>query len=149
MTPPRIRPITQADHDQWRALWRGYLTYYETELPDSVFDDTFARLLSGDPHGPFGMVADADGTLLGLVHYLFHAHTWHPAGICYLQDLFTTPEARGRGVARALIHAVYDRADAAGVPRVYWTTQDFNATARRLYDQVGTLTPFIKYTRPL
>lgn len=149
MTPPIIRAVTEADHDQWRVLWRGYLDYYETELTDSVYENTFAHLISGAQDQPLGLVADAGGTLLGLVHYLFHTHTWHPAGICYLQDLYTSPAARGHGVARALIHAVYDKADAAGVPRVYWTTQHFNTTARRVYDQVATLTPFVKYARPL
>jgi GNAT superfamily N-acetyltransferase len=82
------------------------------------------------------------------VHYLFHRHGWKIENTCYLQDLFTAPDARGRGVARALIEAVYTEADRQGAPVVYWLTQDFNHTARALYDKVAVKTPFIKYQRP-
>ena len=92
-------------------------------------------------------MAESDGELIGLVHYLFHRHCWRVENVCYLQDLFAAPEARGKGVGRALIEAVYAKADEAGSPNVYWLTQDFNHTARQLYDRIGTLTPFIKYQR--
>ena len=85
---------------------------------------------------------------MGLVHYLFHRHCWREENVCYLQDLYADPEVRGKGIGRALIEAVYAAADAAGAPSVYWLTQDFNHTARKLYDRIGTVTPFIKYARP-
>lgn len=94
-------------------------------------------------------MAEEDGTLSGLVHYVFHPHLWRPEGVCYLQDLFTAREARGKGVGRALIEAVYDAADAAGAPAVYWMTQEFNYAGRMLYDRVAERTPFIKYSRAL
>jgi GNAT superfamily N-acetyltransferase len=86
-----------------------------------------------------------DGTLVGIVHYLFHRSTWTIGDYCYLQDLFTAPEARGQGAGRALIEAVYDRAEAAGASRVYWLTQETNATARALYDTVADRPGFIQY----
>jgi GNAT superfamily N-acetyltransferase len=89
-----------------------------------------------------------DGRPVGLAHYLFHRHGWRIEDVCYLQDLYADPDARGRGVGRALIEAVYAAADARGCPQVYWTTQHFNAVGRRLYDRIGVLTPFIKYQRP-
>ena len=85
---------------------------------------------------------------MGLTHYIFHRHGWKIENVCYLQDLYAAPDVRGKGVGRALIEAVYAEADKAGAPSVYWLTQDFNATARQLYDRIGTVTPFIKYTRP-
>lgn len=88
-----------------------------------------------------------DGKLVGLTHYLFHRHGWKVEDTCYLQDLYADPDVRGMGVGRALIEAVYAAADAAGAPSVYWLTQDFNHTARQLYDRIGTKSPFIKYTR--
>lgn len=142
-----VRRIVAADRPEWGALWRDYLAFYETELPEATFDTTFARLLSGKGDGPHGLIAKCDGLALGLVHYIFHAHCWRPEGVCYLQDLFTAPQARGRGVARALIGAVYAAADAAGRPAVYWLTQTHNTTARALYDRVAECTPFIKYAR--
>lgn len=142
----RVRPLEKSDRDQWDTLWRGYLTFYKTVLPPETYDATFAALLS--EKDMYGLVAERDGTLLGLAHVVLHSHSWRPEGVTYLQDLFTVPEARGTGVGRALIEAVYDFADAKGRPSVYWTTQEFNTEARKLYDRIGELTPFIKYTRP-
>lgn len=143
-----IKALQAEDKPLWAPLWTGYLDYYETELPPSVYDATFDALMSDDPHSPSGLLAWDGGTAVGLVHYLFHAHCWRPEGICYLQDLFTSKQARGQGAGRALIEAVYAAADARNVSGVYWTTQDFNTTARKLYDRIGVQTPFIKYARP-
>lgn len=142
-----VRPLASADRPQWNRLWQGYLTFYESEVPATVTDLTRTRIL--DPEAPIlGLCAAApDGKLLGIVHYLFHPVTWAAGPRCYLEDLFTAPESRGLGVGRALIEAVYAAADARGADQVYWLTQEFNLTARRLYDQVAKVTPFIKYRR--
>lgn len=143
-----VRPLKASDEDQWRGLWTGYFEYYETSVPEEVYQSTFARLLGNDAQDFSCFVAELDGQLVGLTHYLFHRHAWKIENTCYLQDLFSAPEARGTGVGRALIEAVYDAADEAGAGGVYWLTQDFNATARKLYDRIGKLTPFIRYQRP-
>ncbi|MGR3614681.1 MAG: GNAT family N-acetyltransferase [Paracoccaceae bacterium] len=142
-----IRPLHADDQEAWNRLWCGYLEYYETTVPSDVYDSTFSRLLGDDPQDFSCLVAEQNGTLVGLTHYLFHRHAWKIENICYLQDLYATPETRGTGVGRALIEAVYEAADRAGAPSVYWLTQDFNATARQLYDRIGKLTPFIRYQR--
>jgi len=142
-----VRRLEPADRPQWDALWRGYLDFYKTSIPDNVSDVTWQRLL--DPDGPIHgfCAARDDGKILGIVHYLFHPVTWAAGPRCYLEDLFTAPEARGKGVGRALIQAVYDEADKAGADQVYWLTLEFNAVARSLYDKVAKATPFIKYRR--
>jgi len=142
-----IRPLETGDKPAWAPLWRAYLDFYETALPETVYDTTFARLTSPDHPDQNGLLALAGGRAAGLVHFIYHPHNWRVEKVCYLQDLYTAPEARGQGVGRALIEAVYARADTDGCPAVYWLTQDFNTTARQLYDRIGTLTPFIKYTR--
>lgn len=142
-----VRPLRITDETEWRRLWADYLEYYETQVPEEVYASSFARLLGDDPQDFSGMIAVIDGTPVGLVHYLFHRHGWKVENVCYLQDLYAEPSIRGTGVGRALIEAVYAQADAAGAPAVYWLTQDFNHTARKLYDRVGQLTPFIKYQR--
>jgi GNAT superfamily N-acetyltransferase len=144
-----IRPLQPDDEPHWRRLWRGYLAYYETTLPDTIYDAYFARLLGDDPQDFHGLIAEVDGTPVGLTHYVYHRHGWKVENVCYLQDLYADPSVRGTGVGRALIEAVYKAADEAGAPAVYWLTQDFNAEARKLYDRIGTLTPFLKYARPL
>ena len=147
MTALTIRPLTAADEADWRRLWTGYLTYYETTLPEAVYASTFARLLSGAPGEYHGLLAIHAGRPVGLAHFLFHRTGWSVADTCYLQDLFADPTVRGQGIGRALIEAVYAAADAHGAASVYWMTQDFNATARRLYDRIGVKTPFIEYNR--
>ena len=144
----KIRRLTSADEAQWRALWTGYLEFYDSTVPEEVYQTTFARLLSGEPSQVQGFVAESEGKLIGLVHYFYHAHGWKVEQVCYLQDLYADPAARGQGVGAALIEAVYAQADADDAPSVYWMTQEFNHTARKLYDRIGTLTPFIKYQRP-
>ncbi|WP_425098389.1 N-acetyltransferase family protein [Tropicibacter sp. S64] len=142
-----VRALRGEDEEQWRALWTGYLTFYESSVREAVYQSTFARLLGDDPQDFHGLVAEVDGKVAGLVHYLFHRHCWRVENVCYLQDLYADPSVRGKGVGRALIEAVYAAADAAGAPTVYWLTQEFNSTARQLYDRIGTVTPFIKYQR--
>lgn len=142
-----IRPLTAADHADWHRLWTGYLTFYEASLPPEVYAATWARLLSDAPHEYRCLLAERDGAVVGLAHYLEHRHCWSVANVIYLQDLFVDPEVRGTGAGRALIEAVYATADAAGIANVYWLTQHFNANARQLYDRIGKATPFMKYTR--
>ncbi len=143
-----LRPPTRADEAGWRKLWTAYLAFYERTVTDEVYASTFTRLLSDDLREPRGLMAFDRDQPVGLVHYIFHRHCWRIEDICYLQDLFTTPQARGTGVGRRLIEAVYAAADDAGCPSVYWLTQEDNYAGRMLYDKVGLRTPFIRYNRP-
>ena len=143
-----IRPLVEDDRTQWTGLWTDYLTFYKTNLPENIYDSTFARLLGDDQQDFSALVAEQDGVLIGLTHFLFHRHGWKIENVCYLQDLYVAPSARGTGCGRKLIEAVYDVADQNNAPNVYWLTQDDNAAGRQLYDRVGALTNFIKYQRP-
>jgi GNAT superfamily N-acetyltransferase len=147
-----IRPVERRDRDQWLLLWNGYNAFYErvgpTALPIEVTEMTWSRFF--DTYEPVNaLVADQDGHLLGLVHYLFHRSTTSIAPTCYLQDLFTNEDARGKGVGRALIEGVYARAKAAGAARVYWLTHETNATAMQLYDKVADRSGFVQYRKIL
>lgn len=142
-----VRPLCALDRSGWRDLWTSYLDFYGATRPAEIFDTYFARLLGDDPQDFNGLVAERDGKLVGLTHYVFHRHGWNVENVCYLQDLYADPSVRGLGVGRKLIEGVYAAADAAGAPSVYWLTQDFNTEARKLYDRIATLTPFIKYQR--
>ena len=147
-----IRPITRDDHARWLPLWDGYNAFYgragDTALDPAVTAMTWERFF--DAYEPVHcLVAERGGILLGLVHYLYHRSTTAIAPICYLQDLFTTVEARGQGVGRALIEAVYEQARLAGAPRVYWQTHETNATAMKLYDQVAERSGFLVYRKGL
>ena len=142
-----VRPISLSDREQWGDLWTAYLAFYETSRPESLFDTYFDRLLGDDPQDFNGLVAVLGDRLVGLTHYVFHRHGWRVENVCYLQDLYADPSVRGQGVGRRLIEGVYAAADAAGCPSVYWLTQDFNTEARKLYDRIGKLSPFIRYDR--
>jgi len=147
-----VRPVEAGDYDAWRPLWLGYNAFYgrsgPTALPEAITAKTWARFF--DPAEPvFALVAEADNRLIGLCHYLFHRSTTAIEPLCYMQDLFTAESARGRGVAAALIAAVYQRAEAAGAGRVYWQTHESNTTAMRLYDQVAEKSGFLVYRKIL
>ena len=152
MAGPVVRPLVRTDYDQWLPLWDGYNAFYEREgptaLPREVTQMTWGRFF--DAYEPVhALVAESDGRLIGLTHYLFHRSTTAIAPSCYLQDLFTSAEARGKGVGRALIEAVYDRAREAGCGRVYWQTHETNATAQLLYDRIAERSGFIVYRKML
>ncbi len=147
-----IRPVARQDFAQWLPLWDGYNAFYQrsgpTALDPEITRTTWQRFF--DAYEPVhALVAESDGQLLGLVHYLFHRSTIAIQPNCYLQDLFTTAEARGKGVGRALIGGVYERARLAGSPRVYWLTHETNHTARQLYDKVAENSGFIVYRKML
>ena len=144
-----IREIRHGDRAVWEPLWRAYLAFYGTELPAETYDFTFDRYTDPDVTDMRGWLAWQGETVLGLVHSIAHPHGWRPEPVTYLQDLFTVPDARGKGVARALIETVYADADAAGRPAVYWLTQTGNATARALYDKIAAPTDFMVYRRVL
>ena len=90
-----IRPLEKSDHVAWRELWTDYLTFYETEKPEEVYAATWERLFTPGEYEPRGFLALLDGKPVGLVHYMDHRTTWTVSNNCYLQDLFTAPEARG------------------------------------------------------
>ena len=148
MSELQIRRLCAEDEHEWSCLWSAYLLYYETTVPEEVYRTSFARMLSADDNEFEGLIALSDGKPIGLVHYLFHRHGWKLENVCYLQDLYVDNELRGTGTGRALIEAVYQRADEVACPSVYWLTQHFNEAGRRLYDKVGVQTPFIRYDRP-
>ncbi|MBI5262359.1 MAG: GNAT family N-acetyltransferase [Bradyrhizobium sp.] len=145
-----IRPVTRQDYDQWLPLWDGYNAFYgrsgPTALAPEITHTTWMRFF--DAYEPMhALVAESNGRLLGLTHYLYHRSTTAIEPSCYLQDLFTDEAARGTGVGSALINAVYDAAKRAGSPRVYWLTHETNLTAQRLYDQVAERSGFIVYRK--
>ena len=143
ITVDTLRP---EDYAAWLRLAQGYKTFYETELPESAYQQTWQRLQQGD--GVFAFAARVDGQMRGITHYLFHPSNWS-ADVCYLQDLFVIEAARGQGVARALIEQVARAARERGAPRLYWLTHQSNDTARRLYDRVASHAGFIRYDYPL
>ena len=146
-----VRAVARGDYDAWLPLWHGYNVFYgRTEgAPAAVTAATWGRFF--DAYEPlWALVAEDEaqapgGRLVGFTHYLYHRNTNHIQPVCYLEDLFTAEAARGRGVGRALIDAVCAAARDAGVARVYWLTQEHNATARRLYDKVALKSEFIVY----
>ncbi|HWA36365.1 MAG TPA: GNAT family N-acetyltransferase [Burkholderiales bacterium] len=141
-----IAPLRGDEYAAWLPLARGYKTFYGTPTTDEEFAAAWARLHAGD--AVQGLSARLEGRMVGIAHYLFHASAWAPK-VCYLQDLFTAPEARGRGVARALIEAVAEASRRRGATRYYWLTQEHNKAARLLYDKVAQYKGFIRYDFPL
>jgi len=147
-----VRYLARDDRAQWQKLWDGYNAFYEREGPTAlapeITEATWHRFF--DPAEPMhAMVADQDGELVGLAHYLFHRSTTSIAPVCYLQDLFTSQAARGHGVATALVERAADEARAQGSQRIYWQTHETNDRARKLYDRIAERSGFIIYRQSL
>lgn len=145
-----IRPVTRLDYEQWLPLWNGYNAFYgragETALPPDITQMTWSRFF--DAYEPMhALVAESEGRLIGLTHYIFHRSTTSIQPNCYLQDLFTDEAGRGKGVGRALINGVYEAAKRAGSPRVYWLTHETNHMAMQLYDKVAEKSGFVMYRK--
>jgi GNAT superfamily N-acetyltransferase len=145
-----VRAVERSDFDRWLPLWDGYNAFYGRSGPTALAADvtrmTWSRFL--DSYEPVhALVAERGQELLGLVHYIFHRTTIAIEPTCYLQDLFTSAQARGEGVGTALINGVYERARAAGANRVYWLTHETNHTAMRLYDKVADRSGFLVYRK--
>ena len=137
-----ISPLEPADRATWQELFEGYNTFYERTLPAETYDEKWQAFQANE--NIHALCARADDKLVGITHFFRHPSTSGP-DVCYLQDLFTAPEARGRGAGRALIEAVTKWAEQQNCCRVYWHTSEWNDTARRLYDQVAEKTPFVHY----
>jgi GNAT superfamily N-acetyltransferase len=143
-----IRPAAAKDEARWRALWAGYISFYRGSVPEEATANTW-RLILDPASGMGGLVADAGGEVIGICNYLFHANTWSTQPICYLQDLFVDPKARGGGAAKKLILACEEKAREKGAFRLYWQTQEYNAAARSLYDTIVPRSSFIVYRKNL
>lgn len=141
-----IRPLLPSDRARWEPLWQGYLAFYKASLQPDVTEETWRRF-HDDAEPMFALGAFEGEKLLGIVHCVLHRTTWSRKPICYLQDLFTVPEARGKGVGKALIERVYEEAKKNGWFRVYWQTHETNAEAQVLYNKVADRSGFIVYRR--
>lgn len=142
----KIRMAHEDDFAQWVTLWKGYQVFYKTHIAEATTDTTWSRFL--DPAEPmYCAVAEVDGKLIGMVHYIFHRSCWTAGDYVYLQDLFAAPELRGKGVGRALIEHVYAVAKAQGGSRVWWLTHETNSDAMHLYDKMADKSGFIQYRK--
>lgn len=143
-----IRPLVPDDYQNWLPLWNGYLRFYQAKLDEAVTQITWKRF--HEDNEPIYALGAFDGeVLLGIVHAVKHRATWTDGWYLYLEDLFTVPDARGQGIGKALITAVYELADELGASRVYWHTHESNEAGRALYDKVGHNAGFIQYRRPV
>jgi GNAT superfamily N-acetyltransferase len=141
-----VRPLLAADKAAWLPLWTGYLEFYRTGLAPEVTETAFTRL-TGPDADMFGLVAERDDRIIGLAHCIVHRSTWAKGDYVYLNDLFVLPDVRASGAGRALIEAIYKRADEIGAERVYWLTHESNVTARKLYDSLAFNDGFLEYRR--
>jgi len=143
-----IRAIEEKDKDQWLKLWAGYLEFYKSTISSEQTELTWKRLINNELK-MFGFVAESEEGVIGFTHCLFRPSTWTETDYCYLEDLFVDPSIRGKGVGRALMNKVVELAKEKNSKRVYWTTQEFNKTARVLYDSITPVSEFVQYRLPI
>jgi GNAT superfamily N-acetyltransferase len=143
-----IRAIEEKDKSQWLKLWAGYLEFYKSTISPEQTELTWKRLINNELK-MFGFVAEDENGVIGFTHCLFRPSTWTETDYCYLEDLFVDSNIRGKGVGRALMERVVDLAKEKKSKRVYWTTQEFNKTARVLYDSITPVSEFVQYRLPI
>jgi GNAT superfamily N-acetyltransferase len=143
-----IRAIEEKDKDQWLKLWAGYLEFYKSTISSEQTELTWKRLINNELK-MFGFVAESEEGVIGFTHCLFRPSTWTETDYCYLEDLFVDPNIRGKGIGRALMNKVFELAKEKNSKRVYWTTQEFNKTARVLYDSITPVSEFVQYRLPI
>jgi GNAT superfamily N-acetyltransferase len=144
-TPPcTIRAALPSDEAAWRELWKGYCDFYDAQVSREVTDRTWKRILDPDSQ-IMCVVAEVEGQVYGFANCVVHENTWETQPVCYLEDLFVRPGARGRGIGSALLEWLRNAMRAEGWARLYWVTHEDNATARRLYDRFATADGFVRY----
>jgi GNAT superfamily N-acetyltransferase len=143
-----IRAIEEKDKSQWLKLWAGYLEFYKSTISPEQTELTWKRLINNELK-MFGFVAENENGVIGFTHCLFRPSTWTETDYCYLEDLFVDPNIRGKGAGRALMEKVFELAKEKKSKRVYWTTQEFNKTARVLYDSISPVSEFVQYRLPI
>jgi GNAT superfamily N-acetyltransferase len=143
-----IRAIEEKDKDKWLKLWAGYLEFYKSTISPEQTELTWKRLINNELK-MFGFVAESEEGVIGFTHCLFRPSTWTETDYCYLEDLFVDPNIRGKGIGRALMNKVFELANEKNSKRVYWTTQEFNKTARVLYDSITPVSEFVQYRLPI
>ena len=147
LLPASVRPLAAEDRHVWADLWQQYLAFYETILPEAIYESTWTRLMSHD-EPVWGALALAGHRPIGFAHFIYHRTAWAIADNCYLQDLFVSPDGRGLGHGRGLIAYVAEAAKRNGSSRVYWLTHESNSVAQALYDRVASRSGFIQYRLP-
>ena len=143
-----IRELKETDKQRWLELWTGYLEFYKSNLSPEQTEFTWKRLINNEQK-MYGFVAENESGVIGFTHCLFRPSTWTETDYCYLEDLFVDSNIRGKGVGRALMNRVIELAKEKNSKRVYWTTQEFNKTARVLYDSITSVSEFVQYRLPL
>jgi GNAT superfamily N-acetyltransferase len=143
-TPCIIRAALPSDEPAWRQLWRGYCDFYEADVPDAVTNRTWKRILDPDAQ-VMCLVAEVEGKVWGFANCVVHENTWETQAVCYLEDLYVTPGARGRGIGSALLEWLRNAMRAEGWARLYWMTRADNLQARRLYDRFAQTDDFVRY----
>ena len=142
----RIRIAQAPDFEQWLPLWKQYQVFYKTEIPDAVARTTWDRFQDAK-ETMHCAVAELDGKLVGMVHYISHCSCWSQGDNVYMQDLFTEPALRGKGIGRALIEYVYAFAAQERAAKVWWLTHETNQHAMLLYDTIAEKSGFVQYRK--
>jgi ribosomal protein S18 acetylase RimI-like enzyme len=149
-----IRHLREDDRPQWQTLYYAYLTFYESTPVAEATNILWGRLMPMSPEIQSAeiqipdiqsAVIEANGTVVGFVHYHFQLSSWTASSQCYLEDLYVEPQFRGQGMATTLIAEVKRAAFEKGCSELFWITRSGNSTARSLYDKLATESDFVRY----
>lgn len=136
-----VRDAVMADHPEWYRMWLGYCAHYGISPPAEDSRELWRRVMQ--PDFPMGTLV-CGAPLVGFANYVLRPHTFSSRMVCYLEDLWVEPSARGARWGQKLIEALVARGRDRGWRRIYWHTEADNP-ARRLYDRAARLTDYVRY----
>ncbi len=130
--------MTEAELGELLPLMRGYCDFYAVDPPDEALL-AMSRELIADPEkeGLRLIARDETGRAVGFATVFWTWSTLTADRLGVMNDLFVEEEARGTGVAEALIEACAERCRARGAVRLEWQTALDNHRAQAVYERVG------------
>jgi ribosomal protein S18 acetylase RimI-like enzyme len=131
-----VRPARTDEIEEMLPLIRAYCEFYETEPDDQGLRSMFKTLISEPSQGAV-IIARDGGKAVGFATLDWKWSSLKAARIGYLEDLFVDPEARGRGIADALIEICAERCRELGMPALEWLTAPDNHRAQKVYNRTG------------
>jgi len=140
-----IRPARTDEIEEMLPLIRAYCRFYETEPNDEGLRHMFETLTT-DPDEGAVFIARDDGRAVGFATLDWKWSSLRAAKIGYLEDLFVDPDARGKGIADALIEVCAARCRELGLPVMSWQTAPDNLRAQQVYNRAGAKAePYLEY----
>ena len=132
-----VSAVREEEFETLLPLIAAYQGFYEVADVDNERNrHFFRRFIAPSEDGRLLAARDEGGVILGYCCLYWHFSSLAAQETVLMNDLFVAPEARGRGIGRALIEASAAVARERGAAWLEWATAPDNYTAQHLYDSM-------------